>query len=1590
MKKARFKKGISSLLAATMVATMVAPALPVYAAGGIIYFDYHTMNGSVGTNFDDHITGTAGGPIGGTASGNKSLPFWSSTGTGFGFNNANWYPNLSGYKIAGWYKNQTDRINGVKKDVLDGTGIYPYTDETYYALLESDGTTYDVNVTHKYNNTATTTIPSSSVPKVINGTATTPVADSAVYSLSPAPKALDYVSQRARNVPGFKISTGVVKPVGGTTAFPVTSSAPGGTANVNPTFPNSTPGNMLYDTATQTVSGAMINKSLDIEFDYEVDPSQKFPVKVIHEVTDNGTVVSSKTDTAQREYTVGTDLSAEGIAPDSQMITTRPGDQVPQYTLDGEADQMPGGGLSSTIIGTTPVTVELTNNTGVTSPYLLDDVSNSATATSGVHPNSAHGIVGNMLNQGVTVKYHYHKNPYYYMTLKVNYVDSMGTDITDRVVAATGGALTYATNVASATALQPAYITTATGGDLQYRVNAVAGQSFNIPMPTLTGYNANPTLSANGNEWSNANFHPLPTSGNQIDIGNAPNGSATVTVTYQVDTASVAIVSAASTGNGDLYTNNAHLYDPGANPADQITVVKTNRVVAPSGTTATYDLTINQSDLPTPRPADGYKFKGWQYTDSSGTSFVTFPFVKTGLTENVGTQSTIALQAVFEKEPSMWTTYNFVAGNSDVDISRVTTPTEMLSQRWDYSNPAAPVAVDINRTWDDADVQTNMANVASATVTASAPAGSAVRWLDSNGTVMGTGVPMALGGTFTAYAANNTSGGVYTPLIIDPATNTAGNVGGVDSHGTPYIAIDRMSPQGIDSTLNYVLTDDAGNVVAIVPGNSVMANNGHIIDPAIVPGYNYNVATADPTAAVTVGSPLPSGVANVSSPAGPVRIPATAYADDDDNNIGRKQIVVKPTSPNTEYALYDDNGNLVSPFTSDPSQVTFDNLPDGRNFVVVPRRVGDTNVPNPATFGTPVNTGNVITRTVPHSVSILLPSGLPADSVKINGVAQTVSDRITNINANDTVEIKVPLSDANYNLFNGNFIVTGNPSNLSTTSDTVTFKMPDNDVTVQAAYYAPGVNWNNNNVPTPGTSTDPIVYTGSADPSNTAVTVPQITAPGTYRVVVDRQPQSSAFKSTIQSDFTDTYNDEWMTNVRVEVWDATTSTWLPYSGAVSPMRTVFTTGLLRRGTREYSLYSSQTATPSSATREHGSYESEWASPNYSGSFETNVDNNAWYAFGYTANPGITVVVKSNRNASYVSTISSIYGSHSLSDYASMYQNEIAAERATTVDVNGVTWTYRGLSTSPTSYVPFNENSILTDDMTVYIYFDNDADQRANTAGALNNAITRAQGMVNARNLTIADEARLQDAINRANAILSQTSPRKASTPELQAILDEINRYLGVRPIISGGGGGSRGSSGGSGGGSGSSSGVINTQANVQAAGAYRVGVDGDWELVDAANHKWVFNLKNGTRVTGWQKLAYTYGNTTRTEWYHFAGDNIMDHGWFLDQNTNRWYYLSDVHDGFFGHMVEGWHQDDQDGRWYYQNLNSGEMLLNWQHIGDAWYYLNPYNNGPTWFYNNATQTWDYSNNSDRPYGSLYVNETTKDGYKVDENGRWVK
>lgn len=86
--------------------------------------------------------------------------------------------------------------------------------------------------------------------------------------------------------------------------------------------------------------------------------------------------------------------------------------------------------------------------------------------------------------------------------------------------------------------------------------------------------------------------------------------------------------------------------------------------------------------------------------------------------------------------------------------------------------------------------------------------------------------------------------------------------------------------------------------------------------------------------------------------------------------------------------------------------------------------------------------------------------------------------------------------------------------------------------------------------------------------------------------------------------------------------------------------------------------------------------------------------------------------------------------------------------------------------------------------------------------------------------------------------------------------------------------------------------------------------------------------------------------------------------------------------------AHGWYLDPQDGRWYYLDLATGEMLTGWQLIpGWGYMYLNPFAEAQTWFYDEASGMWIYdTENTRRPYGSLYMNEKTPDGYFVDENG----
>ena len=169
-----------------------------------------------------------------------------------------------------------------------------------------------------------------------------------------------------------------------------------------------------------------------------------------------------------------------------------------------------------------------------------------------------------------------------------------------------------------------------------------------------------------------------------------------------------------------------------------------------------------------------------------------------------------------------------------------------------------------------------------------------------------------------------------------------------------------------------------------------------------------------------------------------------------------------------------------------------------------------------------------------------------------------------------------------------------------------------------------------------------------------------------------------------------------------------------------------------------------------------------------------------------------------------------------------------------------------------------------------------------------------------------------------------------------------------------------------------------------------MGTDGNWDNFDVARYKWAFLLKDGNRIKNqWANLRYTHNGITRTYAYHFNEDGVMDSGWYLDKN-GKWYFLNILHDGWFGRMVTGWHLDQYDGHWYWLDLTSGVMATGWKYINEKWYYFNPSASAPTWKYEVITGQWVFMGNMERPLGSMYQDEMTPDGYRVDLNGAWVK
>lgn len=156
-----------------------------------------------------------------------------------------------------------------------------------------------------------------------------------------------------------------------------------------------------------------------------------------------------------------------------------------------------------------------------------------------------------------------------------------------------------------------------------------------------------------------------------------------------------------------------------------------------------------------------------------------------------------------------------------------------------------------------------------------------------------------------------------------------------------------------------------------------------------------------------------------------------------------------------------------------------------------------------------------------------------------------------------------------------------------------------------------------------------------------------------------------------------------------------------------------------------------------------------------------------------------------------------------------------------------------------------------------------------------------------------------------------------------------------------------------------------------------------WKLIYADG---TFACGNTVRQADGSSAAQAAWEKVNGAWYAFGPDGYVMTGWVYDYQLNSWYYMT-VDSG----MKVGWYYDDQDHCTYYLDPETGAITTGWREIDGNWYYFTETSVSPTWNFNEEQGSWVYDlRSSHKPYGSMYHNERTPDGYFVGEDGIWKK
>ena len=1556
----KIKSRIAAAMAAVMVFSVAAPALPVYAGNygdaAEIVFDpgygpgLNKTNNGYAALVGGKFTGKQGYPLTDASSNwnGTGIATMNTTGGGAGTGNRPVLPTYAdgtwrGYRMTGWKKADGNTLANLPY-------AYPYeTTTTYTAEWEPLTTATDLTryVLH-YRDLG---LGNGGWPDFTSTTTpwTDPAQKDKMHAFDTGSWVTTNVTAKSlvsatylRTVPGYMLDDVLIKN-NKSLKYGETPNMNAGTIPVNdPKYPGAE-----IDATTHNLKGKMPNDDLMVAYRYKPDPSKKFKLKI--QYVTRGTSSGSAVDTMLSGLRDGSGNAINN----PQIVSDVPAETA--LSLPSANGVQYNGGMytfaSAEIVSGTADNAAA--NVYGMKTVRSDNTTPALSATTGELSDVK------MPNQDVTIKYVLELNPHFTQSLAVNYLDG-NTAVTDPSGNTTYSPMEFPAGTTVAPPTQ----------------NMTPGPGKSIPTPHVAGYL--PMVAPSF--LPGASFTALAPNVAGQSYGFTFLASGTINVVYVPDYSDHSVwadVNFGTSGNGTM---------PGST-TKQVKI----------GTSPTLSSLIGSL---TPTPNNYYRFAGWYIGGGSTGNEPTGNRLDdpTGATNpTVTITGDTKLVAKFEEDPAQWFDIHFVAGPHGNINGTATILNQHVHAGTTFASLTKPTATaDTNYTFQNGGVD---------------------NWRNEAGAQMTGPEIISASQTFTA---------VFTSLIPDDNHLTIPNATGtVAANGTGAVKL-----SGVNDQRHYVLTDKDGNIIAVKTGNELMSGDFSPVE--LNKEYKvYEVRDSVPTTltgniSTAVNSGDRSQPTSVIVPA----VGANANVGNDAANAGQKTITVSPTAPNTEYSLIDANGNVVPASgwvsSSTPgAAIVFDNLDPNTTYTVVARPVGGTQTPqdqqpNGSVIATNAGSG---TTAATQEYTLTLVNGAKASEHKRNGALVAIPDEHSvRFRAGDVIKIDadVPVGKT----FKEWSTLLGTTSGIFPTQMAQRITMGAGSATISATY-------NGSILPNTGSNEDlasldysPKDGRFALDPDNDAALLAElINNPEDHGVLTGTAPSPSTTPLPVK--YTVKFNrsavaESVQSSIRSHVGDTTNSMKFPWSMKVSVAREVnginkpvasasnadikvkahIEQSLL--GNMDYKLYKLDAST--------GDYEAvntrpfDLSAANFGGDFDFDAAEGDVFVLSYKK--AQKVIVKSEKDGTVNETLHVANGGMMTDDanYVS-----IRGALATYTDPHtGEEFLFDHFAKGSATGAAFADSDPVTRDLTVFAVYAPDPDWH-NAKTNLTNEINRGNGLLGNANLTPTERADLINQINQAVGVNNKLNPGPTTLElsnehiDLQTLIDSIiARINGTSPAPTPGGGGSGGSGGGGshggggGGGGGrgrggSSRGVTgSTTPSGTGNRVYQNGAEGNWVNFDPAGHGWSFELGNSRKLTNtWADIAYTFDGQTKIYSYHFDENGVMDSGWWKN-DQGVWYHLSTNHDGWFGSMDKGWYRDSADGKWYYLNIMTGSMLTGWQEIDGVWYYLNPVTPAPTWDWDASQNRWVYGNRGGRPYGSMYANEVTPDGYHVDASGAWIR